>query len=77
VLSDNYYPGWRAYIDGSPTRVLRANHTMRAVRVPAGHHVVSFAFIPAAFFVSMYVSFAGAALTLAAVILSAFKRSRE
>jgi len=77
VLSDNYYPGWFASVDGASTQIFRANHTMRAVNVPAGRHLVSFVFMPAAFFVSMYVSLAAAALTLAALILSAFKRRRS
>ncbi len=77
VLSDNYYPGWVAAVDGAPVEVLRANHTMRAVNVPAGHHVVSFAFMPATFFASLYVSLATAAMTLAALILSTIKRRRE
>ena len=50
---------------------------MRAINVPAGRHLVSFLFIPAAFFVSMYVSLAAAALTLAALILAVIKRRRE
>jgi hypothetical protein len=77
VLSDNYYPGWRANVDGAPAEVLRANHTMRAVNVPAGHHVVSFAFMPATFFVSLYVSLAAAVLTMGALIVSTIKRRRE
>ncbi len=77
VLSDNYYPGWKAAVDGASTPIFRANHTMRAVNVPAGRHLVSFLFIPAAFFVSMYVSLAAAALTLAALILSVFMRRRS
>jgi hypothetical protein len=68
VLSDNYYPGWRAFIDGNPVEVLKANCTMRAVRVPAGRHMVSFEFAPATFRLSVYVTaaalvFIGAALT--------------
>lgn len=77
VLSDNYYPGWSAVVDGAPAPILRANHTMRAVRVPAGSHLVSFVFMPAAFFVSMYASLAAAAATVAALILSAFMRRRS
>ena len=77
VLSDNYYPGWRALIDDVPVEILRANCTMRAVNVPSGRHLVSFVFMPAAFFVSMYVSVAAAAVTLAALILFANKRKRS
>lgn len=77
VLSDNFYLGWRAAIDGVRTPILKANHTMRAVNVPAGRHVVLFAFMPATFFNSMYASLAGAVLVLAILIGSALKRRRE
>lgn len=40
VISDNYYPDWRATVDGDETPVLRANYTLRAVQVPAGRHEV-------------------------------------
>jgi len=62
VVSDLYYPGWEARVDGVKTRVLRANYLMRAVYVPAGRHVVEFRYRPASFRT-------GAALSLAAVIV--------
>jgi hypothetical protein len=46
VLSDVYYPGWRAEIDGTRTPVLRADYTFRAVRVPAGDHHIEMTFAP-------------------------------
>jgi hypothetical protein len=46
VLSDAYYPGWQAKLDGQPTPLYRANFAFRAVRVPAGKHLVSFEFRP-------------------------------
>ena len=77
VLSDNYYPGWRASVDGAPVVILRANGTMRAVKVPAGSHLVSFVFAPETFFASVYVSIAAAAVTLAALILFLIIRRRS
>ena len=44
VLSDTYYPGWKAEIDGEETKLLQANLSQRAVVVPAGNHVVRFVF---------------------------------
>jgi uncharacterized membrane protein YfhO len=44
VLSETWYPGWTATIDGRPTKVLRANHTLRAVPLTAGSHEVRFEF---------------------------------
>jgi hypothetical protein len=46
VLVDAWDPGWRAWIDGVPTEVLRANGAFRAVRVPAGRHVVEMRYRP-------------------------------
>lgn len=46
VLSDTYYPGWKAAVDGKETKIYRANFAFRAVEVPAGKHVVKFTFEP-------------------------------
>lgn len=42
VLSDAYYPGWKATIDGKSTQILRANYILRAVPIPKGNHRVKF-----------------------------------
>jgi len=46
VLSDQYYRGWRAYVDGRATRIYETNGVMRGVVVPPGKHVVSFRYLP-------------------------------
>jgi hypothetical protein len=46
VLTDSYYPGWRAWIDGREVEVERANYLFRAVRVPAGEHTVEWRYQP-------------------------------
>jgi hypothetical protein len=38
VISQSYYPAWRAYLDGQPARLWRANYAFQAVEVPAGQH---------------------------------------
>jgi uncharacterized membrane protein YfhO len=47
VLSEVYYPGWRAWVDGEEAPVLRANYAFRAVAVSAGNHTVRLVFEPA------------------------------
>ena len=49
-VSDAYYPGWRAYIDGSETEIFRANYAFRAVAIPKGIHEVIFDYHPDSFF---------------------------
>lgn len=41
-LSDNYYPGWKAYVNGKKTRLFRADYSFRAVVVPKGMSIVTF-----------------------------------
>jgi hypothetical protein len=44
VFSENWYPAWKAYVDGNKTEIIRAYGTLRAVFVPAGKHTVEFKF---------------------------------
>ena len=40
VFSEVHDPGWRAWVDGAPAPVLRADLALVAVPVPAGEHEV-------------------------------------
>lgn len=77
VLSDNYYPGWRATIDGDATSIFQANGAMRAVKVPAGRHVVSFVFLPLVFRASLLVSLVGAAMLGVVLTIAAMRRHKS
>lgn len=44
VLTDTYFPGWTAELDGRPVPIRPANVTFRAVEVPPGRHRVSFVY---------------------------------
>lgn len=46
VLSEVYYPGWKAYVDGEQVPLHRADHLLRAVPVPAGEHTVELRYEP-------------------------------
>ncbi len=46
VLSDLYYPGWEAKVDGLPATIYQANACVRAVPLDVGRHVVDFQFKP-------------------------------
>jgi hypothetical protein len=58
VLSEVYYPGWRAYVDGRPQPVLRANYAFRAVYLEPGYHEVSLVFEPLSWKVGLGISVA-------------------
>jgi len=69
VLTDTYYPGWEATVDGEPVTLERANYLFRAVPVAAGRHRVSFRYRPASFRW-------GAGLSLAALLTIALAAVR-
>ena len=61
VLSDTYFPGWYASVDGRPARIYEVDIALRGVAVPGGSHIVTFRYRPR----SVYW---GAGLTLAGVL---------
>ncbi len=46
VLSEVFYPGWQAQIDGESVPILRADYGLRAVCLPPGEHRVVMQFVP-------------------------------
>ncbi len=64
VTSEVYYPGWKAYLDGSETKIVRADYLLRAVALPAGPHVVQMIYEPD----SVKVGFAVSTVTLFLVL---------
>jgi hypothetical protein len=69
VLLDNdrWHEDWHVYLDGQPAPLLRANHLMRGVAIPAGEHRVEFRFEPDAR--PLYISLAA---VVTAVALTGF-----
>ncbi len=68
LLADNYYPGWRATVDGTATTLFRANVSSRAVRLPSGSRSVDFYYEAAPFFKGLRITVASITLLLAWLI---------
>ncbi len=56
VLSDQYYPGWKAIVDGKEVSIHRAYYILRAVRLDSGEHEVVFVFDPLLFKIGCLIS---------------------
>jgi hypothetical protein len=61
VLSEFYYPGWRATVNGKDAAIYRVDGSLRAIAVPAGVSKVALDYAPRTVY-------AGAALSLAAFL---------
>jgi len=64
VLSDTYYPGWQARIDGEKAPVYRTNYTFRGVHVPQGTHTLEFTYEPESLHIGIWIAVVSAALWL-------------
>jgi hypothetical protein len=75
-LSEKFYPGWTATVDGEPAPIHRANVAFRAVAVPAGEHTVAMEYEPASVRVGLAVSLAALAGVLVALVRGLRARRR-
>jgi hypothetical protein len=76
-LSDPFYPGWRAEIDGQPVPILQADYAFRAVAVPVGSHSVTMAFRPGSWYAGLGISAFTVAILLIVGVWAAVKRRRH
>jgi uncharacterized membrane protein YfhO len=76
VLSDSFYPGWTALVNGAKTPILRANGLYRAVVIPAGQVQVVFEYRPSSFRNGVWLSTASALLLVAIPLADASRRRR-
>jgi hypothetical protein len=62
VLADQYYPDWRATVNGAPVPIHRANLMFRLIEVPAGSSRVEFSYFPTSLVVGGGISTLGLAV---------------
>jgi hypothetical protein len=75
VISDTTWNGWRAYLDGRRTKIVRANHAFLGVFVPKGRHTVRLVYMPQAFIVGRAITFITLAMVIAFGIWRCYRRS--
>jgi len=76
VISDTWYPGWKAAIDGHAAPILKAYGALRGVVVDAGAHTVTLRYRPASAILGGSMTLAGVLATMV-VGLSAYRRRND
>ena len=56
LVTENYFPGWRAQLNGQPVRIYPTDLTFRGVFVPAGASQVEMIYRPWAFRIGLWIS---------------------
>jgi hypothetical protein len=64
VLSENFYPGWKAWLDNAPATIYQTDIAFRGVAIPPGEHTVRMEFRPIILPVSLAISLSTAILLL-------------
>jgi hypothetical protein len=75
VLTDSWFPGWKAEVDGTEADVQRVDYVIRGVSVPAGSHRVEFTYAPASWRAGWIVSGLALLVILGAAVLGWRRRS--
>lgn len=56
VLSDSFYPGWKAKINNMETKIYKVNSALRAAVVPKGKNIVEIYYEPLSFYLGVLIS---------------------
>ncbi len=56
AFSEHNYPGWKAKIDGQPTKIVDVNGVFMGIVVPAGEHEIEIYFAPKSVYFGMAIS---------------------
>lgn len=73
-ISDTWYPGWKAFVDGKVTPIFIADYTFRAIPISKGTHIIDMKYEPESFRRGVWVSLITLAVLLIIAILS-FRKS--
>jgi hypothetical protein len=68
VISEQYYPGWRAYVDGKETHVYAVDGILRGVFLNKGKHTIIFEYKPISFLIGLIVSIISLLATIARLV---------
>jgi hypothetical protein len=70
VLSEIFYPGWRADVNGKPTRIYEVDGALRGVVVPRGESRIVMRYSPWPFWLGAFLTVAAFLGTLLAAFLA-------
>ncbi|MBN9386277.1 MAG: YfhO family protein [Chitinophagaceae bacterium] len=71
VFSEVWYKkGWKAFIDGVETPIIRTNYALRGISVPAGRHTIRLVFHPRSYYLGESIQWVTGILTLLLLLIS-------
>ena len=77
VVSEIYYPGWTATVDGQPAELGRVNYILRALNVKPGKHAVVLTFKPKSVNTTETIAYVSYVILILIVLGAAFMEYRR
>jgi hypothetical protein len=77
VLSDTWYPGWNATLDGQPVTIERANLAFRAIHVPQGSHMLHLIYRPQSYLWGLRISLFSLLVIAALLMVGVWQKARS
>ncbi|MBU1127141.1 YfhO family protein, partial [Patescibacteria group bacterium] len=74
-VSDQFYPGWKAYVDGEEAEIYRADFVFRAIYLPSGKHDVVFSYEPESFKIGIIITLSSFILLIILLVYGKHKKS--
>lgn len=76
VLADQWYPGWKAFVDGKEVAIERDEATgiFRQIAVPLGQHTVMFRYSPVSFRLGVYLACVAALICVTGTTAARLRR---
>jgi len=73
VLSEVYYPGWKAYDNGKPIDIQKTNQALRGIQLEKGDHVIDFVYEPISYRIGKVISI----LSVLVLLVILFKLNKK
>jgi uncharacterized membrane protein YfhO len=64
IVSEQYYPGWKAYVDGESTQIYAVDGILRGIFLEPGVHIVEFKYRPFSFLLGAVLSTISLVMTI-------------
>lgn len=74
LMSEIYYPAWKAYIDGNETPILVANYALRAIELPKGKHKIKIVYESSSFATGKWITIITLLLSIIGLFLPKFMK---
>lgn len=68
-ISETFYPGWKAFLDGQEIKIYRADYAFKAVFIPQGEHQLRLVYDPLSFKVGGWLSLLGVLICASLILI--------